>query len=692
MLDHMTTLVLQLGVIIFAARIGGILAERVRMPAMIGEIISGMVIGPYLLGSITLPGLNQPLFPLEGYFPVSTELYGFTTVASIILLFLVGLETDLEMFMRYSVAGSLVGLGGVIFSFLFGDIVTVIFSKYLFGAQYGFMHPVCLFLGVISTATSVGITARILSDKKKMQSPEGVTIVSGAVIDDVLGIISLAIVIGIIKSGQVEWRQISIIALKAVGIWLGFTALGLLFSRNISGLLKKFNDTTVIAIMSFGLSLIIAGVFEKAGLAMIVGAYVVGLSLSRTDLDYVIQDKLTSLHKFFIPIFFCVMGMMVDFSTITSKHIFLFGLVYTLACVLGKIIGCGLPPLFSNFNLRGALRIGLGMTPRGEVCLLITSIGLSAGILRQDTVGIVIIMTMVTTLITPSLLAASMTSEKPVIRKEVPRKEARRLIVFDMTTHETAGLVLGKVISVLHQEGFYIHRLDAGEAPQRLYQIRKDKISLGLSASAAHIQFDCREEDAVFINTLIYEVLADLEDMMKKLQPLKDISTIGKKIFDKTNGTVLKNKEFTKDIHASAVEIDLKANTKDEIIREMVDILIRSGQLSLEQREAAVKGLLERETVMPTGMQDGIALPHAKTDIVKKLVCAIGIKKSGIDFSSLDGKPSRIFIMILSPKDIAGPHIRFMADISKFMMDEARRQRILAAKTNWELYDILTIM
>ena len=689
MLERMTILVLQLGVIIFAARAGGILFERLRMPAIIGEIAAGIVIGPYLLGGVTIAGLGHSLFPMYGNFPISFELYGFTTVASIILLFLVGLETDLEMFAKYSVVGSIVGAGGVITSFVLGDLTAVLFSRYLFGVQYGFSHPVCLFLGVISTATSVGITARILSEKRKMQSPEGVTIISGAVIDDILGVIALAIVIGIAKSGHVEWGKVAIMGVKSIFIWLIFTAAGLFFARHISSFLKKYKDTTTITTMALGLALILAGIFEKAGLAMIIGAYVMGLSLSRTDLDYVIQEKLSSLHKFFVPIFFCVMGMMVNLSTLVSQNILVFGIIYTIASIAAKVIGCGLPALFLNFSLRGALRVGLGMTPRGEVTLLMASIGLSAGILGQETLGAIVMMTIITALITPAMLTASLKSEATVTRRTKPKKQTSRNIRFDMPTPDTAELVLSKVVSAFNNEGFYVHRLDTGERESRLYQIRKDQTFIGMRTSSVHIEFDCKSEDVIFINTLIYEVLCDLENTMRQLQMLTDRSFIGKKIFDKSGDKLHGKRDIAKSINPDAVEIMIKGVSKQEIIEEMVDIIIRSGQLEESRNERVVRRILAREKIMSTGMQYGIAIPHAKTSAVKKVVCAIGIKRDGVNFKSLDGLPSKIFVMILSPRGVTGPHIRFMADISQLFMDAKRRERLLEAGSNQQLYKIL---
>ncbi|MDO9549175.1 MAG: cation:proton antiporter, partial [Candidatus Marinimicrobia bacterium] len=288
MTQRMMMLVIQLGIILFAARLGNILFEKLHVPGVLGELSAGIIIGPYLIGAIPLPGFPGGVFPISSAtFPISPELYGISAVASIVLLFMIGLETNFRLFLRYSFVGSLVGIGGVLFSFLFGDVLAIIFSQVVFGKALGFLAPPCLFLGVISTATSVGITARILSEQRKLDSPEGVTILAGAVIDDVLGIILLAVGLGIVtassRSGNMNWAHIGVIAAKAIGIWLTATVIGLLASSKISLLLKWFRDRTSIAMMAFGFALVLAGLFEEAGLAMIIGAYVMGLSLSKTD-------------------------------------------------------------------------------------------------------------------------------------------------------------------------------------------------------------------------------------------------------------------------------------------------------------------------------------------------------------------------------------------------------------------------
>ncbi len=206
--ERMATLVFQIAIILIASWGGEQLFKKLRLPIVLGELVAGIIIGPFLLGAIPLPGFVDGLFSVTGNFPVSYELYGFATVASIVLLFLIGLETDINTFLRFSVAGSLIGTGGLVASFILGDLVTVWFSRFAFWNHLRIFrpHPPSSW-GSLSTATSVGISATILSEKRKIDSPEGVTILSAAIIDDVMGIIMLAIIIGVIKSGDIQWGR-----------------------------------------------------------------------------------------------------------------------------------------------------------------------------------------------------------------------------------------------------------------------------------------------------------------------------------------------------------------------------------------------------------------------------------------------------------------------------------------------------
>ncbi|MBI4846409.1 MAG: cation:proton antiporter [Candidatus Omnitrophica bacterium] len=686
LVEKITLFIFQLGIILIAARLGSLVFRRLKMPAILGELIAGVIIGSYCLGSISLPGFSEGIFPLLSGFPISQELYAITTIASIILLFIVGLETDIEALFKYSLAGSLVGVFGVIFSFIFGDLAGVIFSRYVFGEQYGFLHPVPIFLGIISTATSVGISARILSEKKKTDSPEGVTILAAAVIDDVLGIIVLAVVISVLKSGNFAWKYIGFLSLRAILVWLGFTFVGIHYSRYISEFLKSFGGKRIISIMGLALALLLAAVFEKSGLAMIVGAYTMGLSLSKTDIAYIIRENLQVFNYFFVPVFFCVMGMMVNLREMTSGMILFFSLIYVVFAILGKMVGCSLPALLLNFNLRGALRIGVGMVPRGEVALIIAGVGLSQGIISHDVFSMCVMMTFVTTIITPPILARQLSSDKPVLRKEAPYKKRHEEVVYTMPNNETAELLLSKVIKAFENEGFFIYHI----ASENLYEIRKNGVFISLEYSTEELEFSCVNEDVSFIHTLFYEVIAELETFIKKAKTLSDKDKIGMKIFDSDSNIMKKEMLIADVLSPLAMKVDLEADTKERIIRELTELLVVSGQLSPAAQDEVVRDILEREASMSTGMQDGIALPHAKSSAVSHITAVVGLKKKGVEFNSLDKNLSRIFVMTLSPKITHEPYLQFLAEISKVLTVPENRSKLLASLTREQMYEILT--
>lgn len=530
--DLMKHLVLQLAVILIVARLSGFVFQRwLRMPGVLGELVAGMIIGPYALGAVNLPGFG-PLFPLEGgLIPVSAQLYGFAAVASILLLFLSGLETDLGMFLRYSVVGTAVGIGGVIFSFVFGDLCAV-----WFGLARSFGDPSALFLGAISTATSVGITARILSEKRKTDSPEGVTILAGAVLDDVLGIVLLAIVVGMARvaetHGTVNWQRITGISIKAIGFWVVFTTIGLVSARRISRVLKLLRSTEIIVSISFGLALLLAGVMELAGLAMIIGAYVMGLSLSRTDLAHAIESHLRGAYNMLVPVFFCVMGMLVDIAAL--KGVLLFGLVYTVVSILAKVVGCGLPAWLTRFNLLGAYRIGAGMTPRGEVALIIASIGLSAGAVRTDVFGAAILMTFLTTFVASPLLARSFARGSGLKRgAEVAAEEEISTITLHFPSMDLADFMLSRLAETFRREEFFVYQL---HLDTRAYQIRKEDMVFTLAQDGNTLTLTSRARDHHVARLIALEEILVLQDLVAAIEKMSNLETmkadLAKGLFD----------------------------------------------------------------------------------------------------------------------------------------------------------------
>ena len=427
-IDLVVKLLIQLAVILFAAKVAGELATRfLKLPSVLAELGAGILIGPYVLGGMSFFGWT-PLFPgafedpvrgpmsLGGLtipfihtvkdgiaipgIPVSDELYSLAQIGSIVLLFSIGLETNLRQFLRYAGPATAVALGGVILPFGLGVGATVLLG---FAGPDGIFSPEALFMGAIMTATSVGITARVLADLNSLDNPEGVTIIAAAVVDDVLGILILTVVIGISAAeADFTWGNLGWISFKAVGFWLGLTGIGILIAPYIERLVRQFHSPGSGLVFTLALALLAAGLAEVFGLAFIIGAFSVGLALSTTRLGHQVEEAMKSILDFLVPVFFVVMGMLVDIGAMQNAIVF--GLVISVLAIFSKVVGSGGPALVSGFTMRGGARIGVGMMPRGEVALIIAGVGLTEGIIGHDLFGVSIMMTVLTTLLAPLLL------------------------------------------------------------------------------------------------------------------------------------------------------------------------------------------------------------------------------------------------------------------------------------------------
>ncbi|MBM3959550.1 MAG: cation:proton antiporter [SAR202 cluster bacterium] len=405
-LKHVAELVVRLAIILVAAKVGAEIAGRfLKVPPVLGELGAGIAIGPFALGGLHAGSIG-PIFeiPHDSTIPVVPELFFLAQAAAVVLLFQAGLETNRRRFFKYVGPATAVAVGGVALPFAAGVAVTLAFG---FGGTESVqaLNP-ALFVGAAMTATSVGITARVLADMRQLDTPEGVTILGAAVVDDVLGILILAVVIGIEETGAISAASIGMIALKAVGFWLGLTVVGIVASRLISSGVGQFKSAGAALALGLALAFAAAGLAESFGLAMIIGAYSIGLALSETDLKHRIEEPMLMVSQFLVPIFFVVVGMQVDVPAILRGAL-LFGLVVSALAVVTKVIGAGGPALLVGFNARGSLRISIGMIPRGEVALIIGGIGLAAGVINSEIFGVVILMTIVSTVLAPLLLVPS---------------------------------------------------------------------------------------------------------------------------------------------------------------------------------------------------------------------------------------------------------------------------------------------
>ncbi len=683
MTHRMMGLALQVGVILFAARMGNLLFSKLHLPSVLGELIAGVAIGPYAIGRLWDGWIFQPF--LNSPVAVSPELYGLCTVASIVLLFLVGAETDLRMFMRYSAVGSLVGIGGVVISYLTGAAVGV----YVMGLSW--TDPTAILMGVMSTATSVSITARILSERRKLDSQEGVTILAGAVIDDVLGIIMLAIGMGMIAAqeagGTVSWAHICGIAARSFGVWLGATAIGVLLSQYIARILKPCGSHGEVAVLTLGLALLVGGAFEKAHLAMIIGAYVTGLSFSRTEMGIMIQEKLHGLYQFLVPIFFVVMGMMVDVTQFMNPAVLVAGLIYTLVAVVSKIVGCGLPTLLFGFTPMGALRVGLGMVPRGEVALIIAGIAAAAG--HTEVLGVAVLMTLLTTLVSPPLLVLAFSAKARGHKKET-EQDSIPTATYHFPNHAVTNTMTARIIRTLANEGFFTHQIDPTAG---LYQARRSDMILNIQCGDTTITFAAKPDAIPFVRIVMKETIAEFEDILEALRkPIKEDAhialedTISTDVDEKSRARVAVLNRY---VQEKAIIHRLKSTTRDEIIHELTMRLHEIGSLNYPQLVEAE--VLHREQIMQTGVGSGVACPHTRTDAVKQLTCAIGITEAPVQFSDEEeGKDCRIIILTLTPDAPGTPYMTFITAILTSLRSERRRAAILEAPSAADIKKALT--
>lgn len=722
--EEMMFLVLQIGVIIFAAKLGGMLASMIRLPSILGELAAGIVIGPWALGGI---GFGSGLFA-DGLFhgaalrgiaaetgvafdAASPALYGIATLASVILLFLSGLETNLKMFLKYSIVGSMVGIGGVLVSFLLGDLCAVYLLPEFF-EHFAFLKglPLAeamtkeapLYMGIMSTATSVGITARILSEKKKMDSEEGTTIMAGAVIDDVLGLIVLAIGNGIIAANAamstggghengMDWGAIGLVAAKAFGVWLGATVIGVFAARKISAFLKStFRSPVVIATMAFGLSLILAGFFEFMGLAMIIGAYVMGLALSRTDLKHMIQETLSPVYTFLVPVFFCVMGMMVDVTQLCSTPVLVFGAIYTVLAIAAKVLGCMVPSMCCGFNALGGLRIGAGMVPRGEVALIIAGIGLSSKYLTQEIFGIGILMTLVTTLVAPPALVALFKPKARGVRHPKANHSGSREICFEMGARDIADYVTTKLVAEFRDEGFYTSLLSKED---NIWEIAMDDMEISVRRDGRRILIQCTPEEESMVMTAWMEVASKVNDLARSISKPMRKDDFDKLLKDSEKAKKPTGRNMLRYLQGFVMLPRFKAASKKEAIELIIAAIAKECPNHVHDVAAATDAVLRREASMSTGLDHGIAVPHGRDQSISGIVGAIAlVDNSGAgadgciaDYKTLDGSPVEIIVLTIANDQSQMPYLQLMSSISRILRVDDGYSKLVNCSTAEEM-------
>lgn len=366
-----------LAVMFVGAKAAGYVFERLRQPAVIGELLVGMILGHHMLGAIS----------------DSHVLEVFQELGAVILLFAVGLDTPLSELRAVGGRSLAVGALGIIVPFAGGAILVY---------SLGNPSSEALFVGTAMVATSVGVTARVLSDLGRVREPESRVILGAAVVDDILGLLVLAVVAGSV-TGSLSVGSVVVLALLAIGFVILIGGLGSKLVQRATPLLDRMGESGIFAV-AMGLCLVLASLAAALKLAAIIGAFLAGMALAETRDRYHLENRIAPVYSLLVPFFFVVTGSLVDLSVFLDLGTAGLTAAILVVAILGKLIGCGGAAL--GMGKRSAAIVGVGMVPRGEVGILVATIGLTRGVVGPDLYAVVVAMSVLTTLVAPPFLAA----------------------------------------------------------------------------------------------------------------------------------------------------------------------------------------------------------------------------------------------------------------------------------------------
>ncbi|WP_457555943.1 cation:proton antiporter [Candidatus Pyrohabitans sp.] len=379
--------ILTLCLLIFAAKGGGEIAQRLGVAAVVGELLAGVLLSPALLGSVEVSGYRLV--------NINETVKVFAEIGAILLLFLIGLEMQFAQFRKTGGIALGVALGGIAVPFTLG---------YYFVLVTGGSREEAMLIGAALTATSIAITVKTLYDMGRGTARESRIIVSAAVFDDILGLVVLAVVLAIIQSGGITLMDTLFIAGKAVMAWVLLTLVGILiFSRIITTaapFIKTKGGKEALAVAScFGFAYI-AGI---AGLAPILGAFAAGMAIAETRLIQSIHKFIEKVNFMMAPLFFTVIGTQVNLVALDAATLGFAAALFIIA-VLSKVVGCALPVYLSTKDVKSSAVVGVGMVSRGEVGLIITGIGATSGIFSPELFSAAVLVMLATTVLTPVAL------------------------------------------------------------------------------------------------------------------------------------------------------------------------------------------------------------------------------------------------------------------------------------------------
>jgi Kef-type K+ transport system membrane component KefB len=389
-------IIISISILLFSAKIFAEIFHRIKQPVVLGELLAGIIVGPYALGGLPLFD-GQPLVVLDETLKYLGEL------AAIVILFIAGLEITPREFLRGGAASFTVGALGVIIPFAVSFMVL---------SLYGLDSFEILLIATAMTATSIAISIQVLTELGKMQSKEARLILGAAIVDDILAIAILSVVLTMVQSGNTspQIMDVAFLILKILGLFAVLLIGAIFLIPRILHREKLWRSRGSIEGITTAIFFGIAGVAAYVGLSPIVGAFAAGMAVASTKLIKQVEEYAQKLQFIFAPLFFAIIGAQVDLRGVNIDVLIIAGIIIAIA-VLTKLVGCGLPSMLFLKDKTKSMRVGIGMVSRGEVGLIVAGVGVTSGVLSTDIYTSIIIMVAVTTIITPLWLKKSYKKE-----------------------------------------------------------------------------------------------------------------------------------------------------------------------------------------------------------------------------------------------------------------------------------------
>ena len=644
--------VLQLGVTLLSAWLGGLLFAKWKLPVPLGACAAGFLAGPFALGGLPLPGFPEGLLA-----SLLKETTFQTTVLFCMIpyLFAMGMETDLGIF-RKPCPGAGAGVSGGLAAALAG-------AGIVWWLLPGTLSPATLLLAAsVAVAGGMGLVSRVLADRNQLAAPFGRRIFAGALALDLLVVAFLSV--GVHCASGNSWLSFGTGLAAALGCFL--------LVRKVDRRLARRGSAAQCLVFALGLLFLLTGVLRLLALPSCAGAYLLGLAYARSEA----KERLARLLR--VPLSVCLLtlaallGMAVDPAALQQPSVVFAALFFVLATAVMKAVGTLVVLRLGKTPLSEAALTGFALTGKGGLALLAAGTAFLCGAVSRPVYSAVVAGLVMLSVVVSLLL-----------RKWVETSPEARLLSFHFPNAGVAGALAYSLRVGLRHEGFFTATLDND---RNLCLARKNDLAVRLLHRGEELQIAIPEDARPVLDLMVDESVLALEQALDELH--KPFRHDGVEQADAMERAASSRKILLDVLSPDTMIPHLRGKTREACIRELLMILVEQG--AIHGIGGTYSQILQREAAMSTAVHSGIACPHARTTEVERLVCAVGVHPEGVAFGAPDGTPSRVIVLTLSPADEPTPYLEFISAVSSVLQDEANVAALEKCQTSGEMFAILT--